>query len=102
MKYSCVRAVRLLVIGLSVLLARMTLAHREDYIDETLVFQTVQQHAVEPEYWFDYGTRPGTDFTRHHVALEYGITSHLMLDCERQWIIRTTTMGASIQHVWKF
>src|SRR5262245_32178722 len=80
MKYSCVRAVRLLVIGLSLLSARMTLAHREDYIDETLVFQTVQQHAVEPEYWFDYGTRQGTDFTRHHVALEYGITSHLMLD----------------------
>ena len=80
MKYSRVRAVRLLVIGLSLLLARRTLAHREDYIDETLVFQTVQQHAMEPEYWFDYGTRPGTDFTRHHVALEYGITSHLMLD----------------------
>jgi len=58
----------------------MTLAQGEDYIDETLVFQTVQQHAVEPEYRFDYGTRPGTAFTRHHVALEYGITSHLMFD----------------------
>jgi hypothetical protein len=55
-------------------------AHREDYIDETLVFQTVEKGAIEPEYWFDYGHRPEGDFTRHHVALEYGITDHLMID----------------------
>jgi len=66
--------------GLSVLPARMALAHREDYIDETLVFQTLEEHAVEPEYWFDYGTRPEGDFTRHNVSLEYGITDHLMID----------------------
>jgi hypothetical protein len=74
------RAVQLLVIGLSVLSARIALAHREDYIDETLVFQTLEEHAVEPEYWFDYGTRPEGDFNRHNVALEYGITDHLMID----------------------
>jgi len=74
------RAVQLLVMGLSVLSARIALAHREDYIDETLVFQTVEEHAVEPEYWFDYGTRPEGDFTRHNIALEYGITDHLMID----------------------
>ena len=79
-KHSRARALRLLVISLSMLSARITLAHREDYIDETLVFQTLEQHAVEPEYWFDYGTRPETDFIRHHVALEYGITDHLMVD----------------------
>jgi hypothetical protein len=74
------RAVQLLVVALSLLSARMALAHREDYIDETLVFQTLEEHAVEPEYWFDYGTRPEGDFNRHNVALEYGITDHLMID----------------------
>jgi hypothetical protein len=74
------RAVQLLVVALSLLSARMALAHREDYIDETLVFQTLEEHAVEPEYWFDYGTRPESDFNRHNVALEYGITDHLMID----------------------
>jgi len=74
------RAVQLLVMGLSVLPARMALAHREDYIDVTLVFQTLEEHAVEAVYWFDFGTRPEGDFTRHNVSLEYGITDHLMID----------------------
>jgi len=55
-------------------------AHREDYIDETLVFQTVEKGAIEPEYWFDIGHRPDSDFNRHNLALEYGITDHLMID----------------------
>ncbi len=80
MNRRCTRAVQLLVMGVSLLPVRMALAHREDYIDETLVFQTLEEHALEPEYWFDYGTRPEGDFTRHNVALEYGITDHLMVD----------------------
>lgn len=76
----CARALQLLVMGFILLSGQMALAHREDYIDETLVFQTLEEHAVEPEYWFDYGTRPEGDFTRHNVALEYGITGHLMVD----------------------
>jgi hypothetical protein len=80
MKCGRARAVQLLLVGFSLLPARMALAHREDYIDETLVFQTLEEHAVEPEYWFDYGTRSGTDFRRHNIALEYGITAHLMID----------------------
>jgi len=74
------RSTLLLVVMLSLLSARIVPAHREDYIDETLVFQTLEEHAVEPEYWFDYGTRPEGDFTRHNVSLEYGITDHLMID----------------------
>jgi hypothetical protein len=74
------RSALLLVVVLSLPSARIALAHREDYMDETLVFQTLEEHSVEPEYWFDYGTRPGTDFTRHNLALEYGITDHLMID----------------------
>jgi hypothetical protein len=80
MNRGCARAVYLLVIGLRLLPVGTARAHREDYIDETLVFQTLEQHAVEPEYWFDYGTRPEGDFTRHNVAVEYGITDHLMID----------------------
>jgi hypothetical protein len=57
-------------------------AHREDYIDETLVFQTVEKGAIEPEYWFDYGYRRDSDtyFQRHNFAFEYGITDRLMVD----------------------
>jgi len=79
MNCRCARAVQLLVMGLG-LLPGIALAHREDYIDETLVFQTLEERALEPEYWFDIGHRPEGDFTRHNIALEYGITDHLMVD----------------------
>lgn len=65
---------------LLLLMLSSALAHREDYIDETFVFQTLEEHALEPEYWFDVGHRPGSDFNRHNVALEYGITDHWMID----------------------
>jgi len=63
-------------------LVRIASAVRDDYIDETLVFQTIDEGAVEPEYWFDYGHRSdeGISFERHNVALEYGITRQLMID----------------------
>ena len=57
-------------------------AHDEDYIDETLVFQTIEKGATESGYWFDYGYRGDSDtyFQRHNLALEYGITDRLMVD----------------------
>jgi hypothetical protein len=57
-------------------------AHEEDYIDETLVFQTIEKGAIESGYWFDYGYRGDSDtyFQRHNLALEYGITDRLMMD----------------------
>src|SRR5262249_6903638 len=56
-------------------------AHREDYLDETLVFVTLDEGELEPEYWFDYGHRADehANFVRHHVALEYGLTPRSML-----------------------
>src|SRR2546427_2221806 len=71
-----------LVVSVAMLRAAPALAHREDYIDETLVFQTLDRHEFEPEYWFDYGHRRDTheDFMRHHVSAEFGITNHWMLD----------------------
>ena len=57
-----------------------TFAHREDYIDETLVFATLDRGEVESQYWFDVGSEDSNQFTRHHIALEYGITDHWMID----------------------
>ncbi|HEY8668387.1 MAG TPA: hypothetical protein VIL86_17180 [Tepidisphaeraceae bacterium] len=58
------------------------LAHRDDYIDETLVFLTLERHETEAEYWLDFGrnSEKGRDFLRHNVAAEFGITDHWMVD----------------------
>jgi len=61
-------------------------AHREDYIDETLVYETLEKGEVEPEYWLDFGYKSDADsdknigFLRHNFALEYGLTQHWMID----------------------
>ncbi|MGA7616632.1 MAG: hypothetical protein WBX15_15775 [Thermoanaerobaculia bacterium] len=56
-------------------------AHKDDYIDETLVFLTLQRGELEPEYWFDsVRTSDGDHFLRHNLALEYGVSDHLMVD----------------------
>ena len=61
-------------------------AHRDDYIDETLVYLTLERHEIEPEYWLDFGRQEDKDsgkrvaFLRHSFALEYGITDHWMID----------------------
>jgi len=55
-------------------------AHGEDYIDETLVYHTLERSAVEPGYWFDIGRDDSQYFMRHTLALEYGITDRWMID----------------------
>lgn len=58
-------------------------AHRDDYLDESLVFVTLESGEVEAEYWFDYGQAEGgadASFVRHNAALEYGITERTMID----------------------
>lgn len=62
------------------LCASSAFAHREDYLDETLVFVTLDRGEIEPEYWFDFGRDDSQHFMRHHLALEYGITEHWMID----------------------
>jgi len=64
------------------LCARKACAHRDDYLDETLVYLTLKQNEVEAEYWFDRGWRSGdrSNFTRHNTAVEWGITDHWMVD----------------------
>ena len=72
---------RLLAISISLHLARMTLAHREDYIDETLVFQTVQNSMQSSRnigltMALDQELISSGTMSRSNT----GITSHLMLD----------------------
>jgi hypothetical protein len=57
-------------------------AHRDDYIDETLVYQTLEQGETELEFGFDYGDRPEPDdkFTRYIFAAEYGLTERFMIN----------------------
>jgi len=62
------------------LFSSIAFAHREDYIDETLVFATLDRGEIESQYWFDAGSEDSDRFTRHDIALEYGITDHWMID----------------------
>ncbi len=57
-------------------------AHRDDYLDETIVYLTLEESEVETEYWFDYGRDRGedTNFSRHHAAVEWGILERWMVD----------------------
>ncbi len=74
---------KLLVLTGTVAASQLTvLAHREDYLDETLVYQTLEQAEFEPEYWFDLGRQRDThvDFMRHHLSAEYGLTERWMVD----------------------
>ena len=65
--------------------SRQALAHRDDYLDETLVYLTLEKKEIEPEYWIDAGYKQDEEsgkegFLRHNFALEYGITNRWMVD----------------------
>jgi hypothetical protein len=62
------------------LFSSIAVAHREDYIDETLVFTTLDRGEIESQYWFDVGNEDSDRFARHHIVFEYGITDHWMID----------------------
>jgi len=75
------RTLAMLILPL-LLWTREASAHRDDYVNETLVYLTLERSELEAEYWFDRGWRPGVrnDFTRHNTAIEWGITDHWMVD----------------------
>lgn len=56
-------------------------AHRDDYIDETLVYLTLEKHELELEYWLDSGHRsqPTGRYIRHNIAAEWGVTDQWMV-----------------------
>lgn len=69
---------RLVMAAVLVLLASPPLlAHKEDFIGETLVFMTLRRGEAEPELWFDR-FRGGA--RAWHAAFEYGITDRWMSD----------------------
>ncbi len=72
----------LLVLLLIAVSSTPAFAHRDDYLEETLVYETLERREIEPEYWLDYGYDRGihNHFFRHHGALEYGITDRWMID----------------------
>ena len=62
--------------------------HRDDYLNETFVFQTIERGEFEPELWIDAGRgreRSG-GFRAYAAAFEYGITDHWMVDSFAGWI----------------
>lgn len=67
------RPLLLLIVLLS---ATPLFAHREDFVGETLVFLTLERHALEPEAFIDWSQ----DERFYNAAVEYGVTDHFMVD----------------------
>ena len=70
------------VLALLLMIPMSANAHKDDYLDETLVYLTLEKGEIEAEYWFDYGSqsKSSIDFIRHNLAMEWGITDHWMVD----------------------
>ncbi len=68
------------VICVFILLPFKIYAHRDDFLDETMVYLTLKQQELELEYRFDYGSESNINFINNNFASEYGITNHWMID----------------------
>ena len=69
---------------------RRSFAHKDDYIDETLVFVTVERGEWELEYWFDLGWISNVDGEMSHQD----VTRHNFVDDE---ILRDLQIDHAIQ-----
>lgn len=56
------------------------LAHRDDYLNETLVYRTVDRGVTEFENWFDLD-QPSSEsaFFGHNLEIEHGVSDHFTL-----------------------
>ncbi|MBI1929895.1 hypothetical protein HYR99_37290 [Candidatus Poribacteria bacterium] len=52
-------------------------AHRDDYMNETFVYQTLEKNEFELEFWSDIDIKGNLTYS---PALEFGISNHLMVD----------------------
>jgi hypothetical protein len=56
------------------------LAHRDDYLNETLVYRTVDRGVTELENWFDLDQpRSESAFFQHTLDIEHGVSDHFTL-----------------------
>ena len=59
-------------------------AHREDYLNKTFVYQTLDHKELELEYWVHYGStstsRTVLNAWQHTASFEYGILEHWMIE----------------------
>ncbi len=87
---------RVVLVSLAVVVgsAPRAIAHRDDYIDETFVYQTLAGGEREVELWGEIHT--GQD--RHPRlwytgAFEYGVTSRWTIDGAAQWVRDPSDLG---------
>lgn len=68
-------------------------AHRDDYINESFVYETLPKNEFEIEYFLDFHkSKPNSDnFFLNSLAFEYGITNRWMVD--GIGTVKTTTHG---------
>ncbi len=64
------------------LLTATAYGHRDDYINETFVFRTLDRHELELEYWFDYHhlNQSNRGYYQHTASVEFGFTDYWMAD----------------------
>ena len=75
-----------LAAALSPLSPGAALAHRDDYIDETFVYQTLGAREFEIELWGEgHGGTGRATALWSTAAFEYGVTSRWTLDAAGQW-----------------
>lgn len=57
-------------------------AHRDDYMNETFVYRTLERREVELEFWSDYFTEKDDEAgtVAYTPGIEWGITDRLMVD----------------------
>ncbi len=62
-------------------------AHRDDYLNETFVFETLEAGEFEPEVFVDSGWRTGggDSFRAYALGFEYGLTHRWMIDGFAGW-----------------
>ncbi len=68
------------------LLPSALLAHKDDYLGDTFVYQTLARRELELEYWLDIRRDPSGGL--HTIGAEYGFTDHLMGDISVRWFQR--------------
>ena len=64
-------------------------AHKEDYLDETFVYETIGRHGAEVEYRARFlresRRKEGEEFWTSTPVVEFGLTDHTMIELASDW-----------------